>query len=364
MRTAFAFVISEVSLAFFAVFNAAGASVSRTIFFTFFVVLLEMHGISITAKSVSNDTTTIVVDVLFIVLATSGGHAFVVVVVVRSLWCGANPAASVLIPRFALVFGPWCLLSGHFRGESGSARESLAVASPAIVSTFAIGTGAFAWSALGRLCAAFVLFPSLTLVRCGLSGHPWYETSLASERFAVTSPTINTTFTIRAGACVGNAVSKPAWAACVFFPGFFVELRSFARHFWAVATTACESFSISSPAVMLAIGSRTGTQVWSANCIIFTLAPSWSAVIIVSSKFVVFETCVIRALHPESTGTRFVTLEGTAVIVLFAIFLTLGRVVSFWGLCRVARVIVCRVLLPFVGTLPTDVRRLFQPVTT
>jgi hypothetical protein len=300
VRKAFAFVISVVSLAFFAVFNAAGASVSRAIFFTFFVVLLEMHGISITAKSLSNDTTTIVVDVLFIVLATSSGHAFVVVA--RSLWCGANPAASVLIPRFALVLG-WCLLSGHFRGESGSARESLAVASPAIVSTFAIGTGAFAWSALGRLCAAFVLFPSLALVRCGLSGHPWYETRLASERFAVTSPTINTTFTIRAGACVGNAVSKPAWAACVFFPGFFVVLRSFTRHFWAVATTTCEWFSISSPAVMLAIGPRTGTQGWFANCIIFTLAPCWSAVIIVGSKFGVFETCVIRALHPESTGT-------------------------------------------------------------
>ena len=277
MRTAFAFVISVVSLAFSAVFNAAGASVSRTIFFTFFVVLLELHGKSITAKSVSNDTTTIVVDVLFIVLATSGGHAFVVVVLLRSLWWGANPAAGVLIPRFALVLGSRCLLSGHFRGESGSARESLAVASPAIVSTCAIGTGAFAWSALGRLCAAFVLSPSLALVRLGLSGQPWYETSLASEFFAVTSPTINTTFTIRAGACVGNTVSKPAWAACVFFIGFFVVLRSFTRHFWAVATTACESFSISSPAVMLAIGSRTGTQVWFANCVIFTLAPSWSA---------------------------------------------------------------------------------------
>lgn len=238
MGTAFAFVIFEVLLVFFAVFNAAGASVFRAILFTFFVVLLVLHGKSITAKSMPHDTTTIVVDVLFIVLATSGGHAFVVVVVVvRSLWWGANPAASVLIQLFALV---WCLLSGHFRGESGSARESLAVASPAIVSTLAIGTGAFARSARGRLWAAFVLFPSLALVRCGLSGHPWYETSLASERFVVTSPTINTAFTIRAGACVGNTVSKPAWATCVFFVGFFVVLRSFTRHFWAVATTACE----------------------------------------------------------------------------------------------------------------------------
>ena len=91
---------------------------------------------------------------------------------------------------------------------------------------------------------------------------------------AKTLPKI-TTFTIRAG--VGNAVSKLAWAACVFFPGFFVVLQTFTRHFWAVATTACEWFSTSSPAVMLAIGSRTGTQGWFANCIIFTLAPSWSA---------------------------------------------------------------------------------------
>lgn len=158
MGTAFVFVIFEVLFVFSAVFNAAGASVFRAIFFTFFVVLLELQGKSIIAKSFPDDTTTIVVDVLFSVLATSGGHAFVVVVVVVRfvvrfvVWVfwvfflgwRANPAASVLIPRFALV---WCLLPGHFRGESGSARESLAVASPAIVSALAIGTGAFARSA-------------------------------------------------------------------------------------------------------------------------------------------------------------------------------------------------------------------------
>lgn len=174
------------------------------------------------------------------------------------------------------------------------------------MSTFAIGAGAFAWTARGRLWAAFVLFVSLALIRGGLSGQPWYESSLASERFAVTSPTIGTAFTttIRASACVGNAVSKSAWAACVFFVGFLVVLRSFTRHFWAVPATACKWFSISSPAVMLAIGPRTGTEVWFANRIIlFGVAPCWGAVIIVGSELWVFETCVIRALHPESIGT-------------------------------------------------------------
>lgn len=69
MGTAFRFVVFEVATVSLPIFNAAGASVPRAVAHAFFVVLVVSEGKPISTEGLSNDTTTVVVHLLFTVLA-------------------------------------------------------------------------------------------------------------------------------------------------------------------------------------------------------------------------------------------------------------------------------------------------------
>lgn len=129
------------------------------------------------------------------------------------------------------------------------------------MSAFAIGTGALARSALGGGGAAFVLFIRLALIRSSLSGHLGNPVTLACERLAVASPAVLPTFAIGTGAFVGCAIISidPARTTCVFFIRLALIRGCFPRLFCVVSTRASECLAVASPAVVIAVGSGTST---------------------------------------------------------------------------------------------------------
>lgn len=278
----------------------------------------------------------------------------------------ADFAASVLVVR---VLGRVVLrfrvglATSHLGRVSGCASESLTTSSPAVTSTLAIWTGALARRAFARGWAAFVLVPCLSHSLSGLPSQFRNHASLACERFSVTGPTVHPALTIGTGArTFALAIAESAWTTCVLAPRLALVFGCFSRHFWAVIAIACVWLAIASPTVFFAVGSGTGTPGGFTNSIIFAGTFCWGAVITVGGKLWIFETCVRRTLQSEASCTRCVSPESTAVFVFFTIFHTLGCVMSIRGLGGVASVIVRRGLLSFVCSLPTHVRRGFQPV--
>lgn len=328
-----------------AVRSAAGPSVLWAIFFT--AVLLHALGESVGAESLPDDTATIVVHLIFRVLAASRSNTL--------LFIGrttGDRTARVLQPCLALVlFRVAC----HLRRVPSRTGERLSVAGPTVVAALAIGAGAFSGGTTGRGGTAYVLFPRLALIRSGLAGHLRDKAVCASERLPVAGPTVVAALAIGAGAFVGGAADALAGAACVLVPGLALIGSAFARHLRGVAATACVRLSVACPTIVVAVGPGAGALGGRASSVISGRSPRGRcAEIIVGGKLLIFEACVARRLHSVARSTRFVPLEGAAVVIVVPIFDTLGWVVSCWGGGGVASVIIGRVLLPLVGALPTD----------
>jgi len=276
-------VILEILAVFLAVFDTAGAAVPRAISLTSLVILFVPQVETISTESLANYPTAIVVSVVLVVLAACCSYALRIVFDTVIVWFTADLTAPVFVPL--LVCSKLVSSAGNLRCVPGSATERFAVASPAVTSTFTIGTGALAGRTFARRRAAFVLVPSFASVRSSLSCHFGNESSLTSERLAVASPAILSTLTIGTGTFVSCAVRKCTGTTCVFLPRFLLPSCGLASHLWVVSARAREGLAIASPAVMFTVGTGTGASLWCASCVIVAVCSFlWRAEKVESGK--------------------------------------------------------------------------------
>lgn len=111
----------------------------------------------------------------------------------------ADCAARVLMPRLALVVPR---LPSHFRRKPRSTAERFPITGPAVVATAAIRARALAGGTAGGSGATLILLPCLPLVRCGLAGHLGCKAGFAGERLAVAGPAVIVAIGSRTGTIV------------------------------------------------------------------------------------------------------------------------------------------------------------------
>lgn len=267
-----------------AVFDTAGAAVPRTVFLASLVIGFILQVETISTESLANDPTAIVVGAVLVVLAACSSYTLRIVfdtVIVRFT---ADLTARVFVPRLRLVCRRGSS-AGDLRCIPGFASERFAVASPAVMSTSAIGAGALAGRTFAWRRTAFVLVPNFASIRSSLACPFRNESSLASERLAVAGPAVLSTLTIGTGTLVSCTVRKCAGTTCVFLPRFLLPSCGLASHLWAVSARAGEGLAIASPAVMITVGTGTGTSVRCASCVIVAVRSFlWRAEIVESGK--------------------------------------------------------------------------------
>lgn len=275
-------VVLEILAMFLAVFDTAGAAVPRAIFLTSLVIFFVLQVETIGTESLANDPTAIVVGSVLVVLAARSSYTLRIVCDTVIARFTADLTARVFVPRLAAIRGS---SAGNLRCVPGFTRERFAVASPAVMSTLAIGTGALAGRTFAWRRTAFVLAPSFACIRSSLACHFGNESSLTSERLAVAGPAVLSTLTIGTGTLVSCTVRKCAGTTCVFLPRFLLPSCGLASHLWAESARAGKGLAIASPAVMITVGTGTGTSVRCASCVIVAVRSLlWRAEIVESGK--------------------------------------------------------------------------------
>lgn len=276
-----------------AVFSAARSSMSRTISFATAVVLHTLCE-SVGTKSLPNDPTAIIVEMIFVVLPASRSNTLLVVG--RT---AADLATRILAICLALV---WCSVARQFRRVTTSTCEGFPIASPAIVPAVTVRARALARRACAGSWAAGVLPPCLPLIRRGLARHFGCKAACARESLSIAGPAVGSAVGSRAVTLVGSAGRDHTGTARVLVPSLALIGGAFASHLRVVVIGTSERFSVAGPAVFLAVGPRTGAFGWFTCCIILTTLRR-GAEIAVRLNLGVGKARVRRYLYFVSAGT-------------------------------------------------------------